>query len=137
MLTYEKFSNRYCSIILDKESQLKLVELTKHYYNDEWENYYSLNSKDKYCHHMSISYDSILEDLGLIEGKKICITIINIGISPKAIAVKVDKPINNMTILPHITIAVNRHNNGERLDSNNITDWKEIETIELTGYLSN
>lgn len=67
-------------------------------------------------------------------GKEFQIVINGVGISDKAMAFRVDKKgVVCVNDIPHITIATFRE--GKPVDSNEITNWKNIEPIVITVKL--
>lgn len=67
-------------------------------------------------------------------GEKFQIVINGVGISDKAMAFRVDeKSVVCVNDIPHITIATFR--GGKPVDSNEITNWKDIEPIIVTVKL--
>lgn len=67
-------------------------------------------------------------------GEKFQIVINGVGISDKAMAFRVDeKSVVCVNDIPHITIATFR--GGKPVDSNGITNWKDIEPIIITVKL--
>ena len=67
-------------------------------------------------------------------GEKFQIVINGVGISDKAMAFRVDKKsVICVNDIPHITIATFR--GGKPVDSNEITNWKDIEPIIITVKL--
>lgn len=67
-------------------------------------------------------------------GEKFQIVINGVGISDKAMAFRVDeKSVVCGNDIPHITIATFR--GGKPVDSNDITNWKDIEPIIVTVKL--
>lgn len=91
------------------------------------------------CSHMTMAFhtnmsEDILNFAEENEGKEFPYSIEQIGISDKAIAfgiVAADVP--SMNLKKHITLAVNKLANGKPYDSNKITDWKTIPSINLIG----
>lgn len=113
----------YTGVVLDESSRQNLLSQTRKYIPDGWETV---------AHHMTINLGAA--DNPTILGAKVSIIAYEIGISDKAIAVKVSGyPSKNS--IPHVTIAVNRIAGGKPKDSNQITDWREINRIELHGTI--
>lgn len=96
-------------------------------------------------HHMTIAFNNGSEEaqklyhyyeyyLDEVEGDtEFTITVDGIGVSDEAIAMRVryDIPIANK--VPHITIATPQK--GKPVNSNNITNWVDIEPYSITGVL--
>jgi predicted kinase len=117
----------FASLVLDDSSKSKLLSSVSKYIPEGWE---------VIAHHMTINFGKGLpEDLKTDLGKTKSITAREIGISEMAIAVKVDGyPSDN--VIPHITIAINP-NGGKPVMSNDITDWKPLESpVRLNGVVS-
>lgn len=137
---------QYYGLFLDKDTRDKLISFID---NSKWSYLFEELSK-VYLDHCTLLHKSHLNDTillnKLIEERldyllevniidyKLIIT--HIGISEKAMAFKVI--INNSNIsctnkIPHITIGT--YKDGKPVDSNNITEWHEIEPIEITAHL--
>lgn len=108
----------YYGLFLSDDSKELLIDTFKDAIPDGWK---------LYCDHMTVIYNDHSEEAewwgkscsGKI-GKKAVLFVSHIGISDKAIAVKVyGYPTHNK--IPHITIAVSP--NGKPVDSNGIVDW--------------
>lgn len=114
--------------------------------NDRYKDYISA-SKRIYLDHCTLIHKCHLNALNLNEdselfaktnkliGRCFKLTITGIGISDKAMAFKVEIPVG-LTCLnatPHITICT--FNDGKPVDSNNITEWGDIEPISITATL--
>lgn len=81
-------------------------------------------------HGNSVFYDYLNTRIG----KTFSIIINGIGMSDKAAAFRVDKrSVVSRNNVPHITIAT--FNGGKPVDSNNITEWKDIEPIIIKTTL--
>jgi predicted kinase len=117
----------FASLILDDTSKSKLLESVSKYVPEGWK---------VIAHHMTINFGKGLPgNLKGDLGKTKSITAKEIGISDMAIAVKVDGYHSDNKI-SHITIAINP-NGGKPVMSNDITDWKELETpITLSGVVT-
>ena len=119
--------SKIAMLVLDANSQKKLVEATKQYIPEGWK---------LYAHHMTINFGKGLsEELKGDLGQSKSIKAIEIGISDMAVAVRVEG-YHSDNDLPHVTIAVNP-NGGKPVMSNNITNWKKLENyINLSGVVS-
>lgn len=89
-----------------------------------------------YGHHMTIHFgartlpEAIKVWLEANEGKKFPLTVIAVGRSDKAVAVKVqinEIPCSNKT--RHITVSISP--DGKPVDSNNIKEWQNIEPFQV------
>lgn len=119
---------KFASVVLDEASQNKLVTALRHYVPEGWE---------IIAHHMTINFGKGLgkgrkDD----EGKIVGLVASEIGISDMAVAVKVHGyPSDNA--IPHITLAVNRKDGAKPEMSNDITDWKRLNShINLSGVIT-
>jgi len=121
----KKFENfikpAFCGVlILNNYKLLKLV------YDLDWE---------KLAHHMTIKMCGLPE--GVIKGTKVKLTATEIGsFDDKVVAVKVVTDVKTNNETKHITLAVNRDNDGKPFLSNKITEWTPIDQIELDGIIS-
>lgn len=116
------------SVVLDDNSQQKLVTALRHYIPEGWE---------IIAHHMTINYGKGLgpdrkDDLG----KTVNLVASEIGVSDMAIAVKVHGyPSDNK--IPHVTLAINRAGGGKPVMSNDITKWTKLNShINLRGIVT-
>lgn len=135
---------KYFGLFLSKVERDNLLYFLLN--NDRYKDYISA-SKRIYLSHSTLIYKSHLNDFNLYEiselfvktnkliGKDFKLTITGIGISDKAMAFKVKIPINLICLntTPHITICT--FNDGKPVDSNNITEWENIEPITITTTL--
>jgi len=115
----------YSGVMLDEKSKSRLLSVIGQYVPEGWK---------IFAHHMTISFGKPLEIREDI-GKEIQLSAYEIGISDKAIAVKVKGyPSNND--IPHITVAVNVSEGGKPVMSNNITAWTSLDSpITVTGIV--
>jgi hypothetical protein len=69
-------------------------------------------------------------------GTSVLIRATEVGISDKAMAVKVEG-YHSDNDLPHVTVAVNVNDGGKPVMSNQITDWKKMDSyINLIGVVT-
>jgi hypothetical protein len=117
----------YWAIVLTKQSTKQLLNLL------DIEISQDITDWKKYAHHMTVVYNKPLpENLEKYIGKSISLLVSHIGSSEKAVAVKVNGFFSDNE-LSHITLATSPK--GKPVDSNKITDWKKIKTIEIEGTL--
>lgn len=121
---YKKSNISYSAVILDTASHNKLVSMVNDKVPLDW---------NIIAHHMTIVFGKGLKDKGEI-GKNVILTATDLGLSNKAMAVKV-KGYESNNEIPHITIAVNP-NGGKAVDSNFITKWQNIKPIQLSGVVT-
>lgn len=135
---------QYFGLFLSDETKDYLLKLLLD--NNQYRDY--LDYSDKiYIDHCTLIHKCHLLFLNLDEdsllfartnkliSKDFKLTIIGIGISNKAMAFKVEIPIELtcLNAIPHITICT--FGNGKPVDSNNITEWEDIEPISITTTL--
>ena len=125
----------YSAVVLDEKSRSKLLAIFGSFTNREA----NPDGWVKVAHHMTIGYGKSLQELGLgeDEGKTIPLKVIEYGMSDMAIAVKVEgyKTLNK---LPHITVAVNKAEGDKPVMSNDITNWKPVQSpLTLQGTVTN
>lgn len=114
----------YSAVVLDEKSRSKLLNFLSSEIPENWETI---------AHHMTINLGEIKPDFEKYLGMRVELSVIDLGISDKAIAVKVEG-FPTVNKIPHITIAVNRKEGGKPFMSNKITDWKPIKfNSKLTG----
>lgn len=120
-------NERYTAIVLDDSSRNELIQMFQNI-PDGWE---------IVAHHMTI--DPFKDNADERIGQKVIFQATDVGISDKAIAIKVvgyDRTTNNA--FPHITVAINRNNGGKPKDSNVIQNWEKIKgKIQLQGTIQN
>lgn len=120
----------YIGIFLNEESSRNLLEAAKEYIPEDW---------TEYAHHLTLAFnsngdpnDSIFINNQPNYGKDYSLTVKEIGVSDKAIAVRVSNVKLSDGRTPHITVAVSP--DGKPVDSNGITDWKPLgTTLTLHG----
>ena len=126
----------YSAILLDEKSHLKLVSWAEK--NIEVNGIrLPILVRDQgwkiYCHHMTICMGELPEYLKKYLGTKQSLEVTHIGISDKAVAVRVTG-FDSKNKIPHITVAVNIRNGGKPVNSNDIKDWTPVEMIvKLSG----
>jgi hypothetical protein len=134
---YKKGLNiTYSGVILDDESRNLLLS-SFIYPNPE------LSDWLKICHHMTICLGELPEHLKRYWlGEEVGLTVRELGISDKAIAVKVtgsfviSKPnIDEGSLFQHITLAINPFD-AKPADSNLIDNWQKVEPLKLRGVIS-
>lgn len=94
----------------------------------------------KYAHHMTIIFNNKTDVAQAWAkttlqrmGEDVCLTVTHVGVSDKSIAVRVSGEMSANSI-PHITIACSP--NGKPVDSNKITNWREIDPFKIDGVIS-
>jgi len=86
------------------------------------------------CHHMTIKMGELPEDMKSRVNEKVTLTVTELGISDKAIAVKVNTDLSQNAI-PHITVAINAKAGAKPKDSNDIDDWTPLKPYTVTGRI--
>ena len=128
----------YFGLFLDEETKKGLLDVFNTYLED---NSVECSLDKIYIDHCTLLHVSQLHDnqvfydyLNARVGEKFSIIIHGIGISDKAAAFKiVDYSVVCANKIPHITIAT--FNGGKPVNSNNITEWKDIEPIVIETTL--
>lgn len=93
----------------------------------------------KYAHHMTIIYNNKSEvaqawanTTAPRMGEDVLLRATHVGVSDKAIAIRVSGEMSANDI-PHITIACSPI--GKPVDSNKITNWREIDPFTINGRI--
>lgn len=116
----------YSAVVLDEPSHDKLVALFEEIIPHSWK---------IYAHHMTIKLGELPSEQKKNIGSKQTLTATEVGVSDKALAIKViGYPSTNK--IPHVTIAVNILSGGKPVHSNNITNWTKLpKSIQLSGIV--
>jgi hypothetical protein len=130
----------YSAVVLDEQSQNKLkdwalsdkagikingVRLAILVRDNGWK---------MFCHHMTIQFPGIPEYLKPYVDSVQNLEAISLGISDKAIAIRVIG-FHSENAIPHITVAVG--NGGKPVDSNKIKSWMKIPSpLKLSGIVT-
>ena len=130
---------QYFGLFLDEETKKGLLDVFLTYLEEGNSIGYLMNKI--YLDHCTLLHVSQLHGNSEIYnylndriGEKYEIVINGIGISDKAIAFRVaEYSVVCVNEIPHITIAT--FNGGKPVDSNNITEWKDIEPIIIKTTL--
>jgi hypothetical protein len=127
----------YSAVVLEPEYSNLLLS-TFIYPNEDFSNWV------KFADHMTICLGELPEHLKRYWlGEEVSLTVTELGISDKAIAVKVDgffsisKPKDEEyegSKFPHITLAINNMD-AKPSDSNHIINWKPVDKIKLVGVI--
>ena len=140
--TFEKFKfyklgNKkvsYAAVVIDDESRNSLLS-TFVYPNPEFSDWI------KIAHHMTICLRELPEHLKKYWlDEEVALTVTELGVSDKAIAVKVTgfytlvDSKDSILKLQHITLAINPFD-AKPLDSNLITDWKPVDHFKINGIV--
>jgi len=120
-------ASKIAMVVLDDASRSKLLKALGHNIPEGW---------DVIAHHMTINFGKGLTgDLVNDLNKVVNLRVVGIGKSDMAIAVGVEG-YHSDNKLPHITLAVNRAGGGKPVMSNNITDWKKLDSyINVSGVV--
>lgn len=130
---------QYFGLFLDEETKKGLLDVFLTYLEEGNSIGYLINKI--YLDHCTLLHVSQLHGNSEIYnylndriGEKYEIVINGIGISDKAVAFRVaEYSVVCVNEIPHITIAT--FNGGKPVDSNNITEWKDIEPIIIKTTL--
>tara|TARA_R110002020_G_scaffold4272_6_gene19025 strand:- start:7577 stop:7936 length:360 start_codon:yes stop_codon:yes gene_type:complete len=110
----------YSCIKLSKKSQIKLLQAFAEDIPKDW---------SIFAHHMTVVFGKGLPNQQDLD-KNIQLIVTHVGMSKKAMAVKVEGyPSNNK--IPHITLAVSP--DGKPVMSNDIKNWSKVDNIKLNG----
>lgn len=115
----------YSAVVIDEISRKDLLEKFKSFIPEDWK---------IIAHHMTIAFGQGVEDESEL-GKEVGLVVTKLGRSNKAIAVKVEG-YKSKNKIAHITLAINP-DGGKPKDSNDITDWKSVDNIEISGTVTN
>lgn len=117
----------YTALVLDKESQKRLINRFIHLIPKEW---------DIVAHHMTINMGPIQQgpaDPSLL-GKMAELTVVSVAADDKVMAVGVTSEVPSKNKQPHITLAVNRAGGGKPVMSNNLRNWETLsDPFDLFG----
>ena len=123
----------YIALVLDEKSSEELLEVAEDVVGqlDDFEPRFL-------CHHMTMAFwkqldEDFLEYCENVEGETFDLIVTHIGISDKAVAVKVETDADSLNSLKHVTLAVNLNKGGKPVDSNHITQWEEFDRMRLKG----
>ena len=131
----------YIALELTEDSQNKLKE----WFSEQMLNIQATHPIWKeyttYCHHMTIAFYTEMTQKTYTwcvshDAEKFKITAKELGISDKAIAVKVDTLCLSENTLKHVTLATNKGTDGKPVDSNYILNWSDIVPFELEGVVT-
>ena len=120
---------QYIGVFLDDASKQKLLATLTDFIPIDWK---------VYAHHMTILFGknknpAIEEYIKTNIGKTVSLEAVSVGVSADAIAVKISSGVPSDNKTPHITIATPQR--GKPVNSNYITDWKEIAPVEISGKI--
>ena len=115
----------YSAVVLDEKSHDELLAKFKDSIPEGWKTF---------AHHMTIVFGKGLDDRSEV-GKRVTLTVTELGESDKAMAVKV-KGYRSTNEIPHITLAVNTLEGGKPFMSNQITNWSPVENFTVTGTVT-
>ena len=107
----------YSAIVLDDNSRQRLIERFKNIIPEGW---------DIIAHHMTINLNDIDPEYEKYLGLAVRLTVNDIAMDDKVIAVGVSSGIKSVNAKPHITLAVNKANGGKPVMSNNLTNWEKL-----------
>lgn len=121
-------ANKIAMVVLDDKSRSKLLKALGHNIPDGW---------DILAHHMTINFGKGLTgDLVNDLGKTVSLRVIGIGKSDMAVAASVEG-YHSDNAKAHITLGVNKSGGGKPVMSNQITDWKALDSyINLSGVVT-
>lgn len=113
---------KYVGVFLTPESKTKLQEMFQTEIPEGWK---------VYCHHMTLAFNNGSNEAQKMAdmysskfGEEVELTIVQLGKSDRAMAVKVATDLPMINKLPHITVAV--ATGAKPVESNYIENWKNI-----------
>ena len=127
----------YTAILLDEESKAELKEAML-----EWFNHDRYQSWRSYCHHLTLNMGPMSKGLNSTEllNSEATIEIDAVGWSDKVTACRATKmltlngeELKSTNEVPHITLAVNVHEGGKPVMSNDITMWIPVPQRTFCG----
>ena len=122
----EKEKISYSAVVLDEQSRKKIISILKDIIPSDWK---------VFAHHLTICMGELPEDLKPFLGHSANLYVTGIGMSDKALAIRVEGFESDRKI-PHITIAVNVNEGGKPKDSNFIPTWNDFGgDINLWGHI--
>jgi tRNA nucleotidyltransferase/poly(A) polymerase/2'-5' RNA ligase len=118
----------YSGVILDEESRQKLIKVFSRMIPKDWE---------IITHHMTIKTGRLDPDSNekkdIENNKTVELSVLDYAMDDKVMAVGV-KGYPSQNTKPHITLGVNRNDDGKPAMSNNLTNWKPLGfPLKLTG----
>lgn len=121
---------QYYSVVLDDKSHNFLLEKIDPLIPANWKTF---------AHHMTITHKAD-RDLPMQEwaethlGEVATLKVVRVGLSDVALAVEVVSDVPSTKKLKHVTVAVAP--NGKPVESNNIKNWHDVDSFELTGIIT-
>jgi predicted kinase len=120
---YKQSDVLYSCVLLDGQSKGTLLDKLGIWIPKDW---------TVITHHMTINLGELKDKTDL--GKEVTLTVEALGLSDKAMAVRVSGyPSKNE--IPHITIAINP-DGGKPVMSNQITKWQDIKSFMISGIVT-
>lgn len=117
----------WSAVELDEQSKNKLLTEFGSKIPEGWE---------KIAHHMTITMGGLPPEKKSDVGKTVTLMATHLGVSEKAIAVKVSGYFTTNQN-PHITLAIDRKGGAKPVDSNKITNWETLpQQISLSGKVT-
>lgn len=119
---------KYTAAILTKESGQKLYETMKSIIPEYW----TVN-----CHHMTICLGEPVEAIKSLIGKSIQIRVVGYTYSEEfqLISVKVETDVYSKNENKHITVALDKENGAQAVNSNKITSYHHLDELILTATI--
>ena len=107
----------YSAVVLDDNSRQRLIERFKNIIPEGW---------DIIADHMTVNLGEIDPEYEKYLGLAVRLTVNDIAMDDKVIAVGVSSGINSHNTKAHITLAVNKANGGKPVMSNYLTNWEKL-----------
>ena len=91
-----------------------------------------------FCHHMTINLgDASVGPAADMVGETMGLRAVQLGKDDKVMAVRVVTDCPSTNKIKHVTVAVNFAGGGKPKDSNDLTNWVDLDSpIELTGVVT-
>ena len=118
----------YTSLLLDKDSHLKLVDKLKHVIPSKW---------NIVAHHMTLTLGELEKELeNDLLGKTFEVKVLSysVDLDIGVMAVKVEAELETRSLYKHVTVALKEGSSA--MLSNNLTDFNHVDTFTLTGVVS-
>jgi len=123
----EDNSISYSAVVLDDRSHKKIIK-----------NFGLDNISDGWkiiAHHMTICLGELPPEQKKLLGMSVRLEIDKIGGNDMVVAAAVNTTIKTKNALPHITLAINKHNGGKPVMSNYIKHWEKTPKFYVTGKI--
>jgi hypothetical protein len=69
-------------------------------------------------------------------GEEVTLKVVGVASNERVMAAKVETDVPSKNETKHVTLAVNRMVGAKPVESNKLSDWKEVEEITLRGTIA-